>query len=117
MTDSILESVAEVVLGTTGELDAFAPDLITYINSALMSLAQLGVGSEDFRITGTSEVWSDFADESKYGAMREYVTSKVRLAFDPPTSSAALDALTKIKDESEWRLMIQADQVISGDDT
>ena len=117
MTDSILLSVAEVVLGSDGELDAFTPDLIMYINSTLMTLGQLGVGKDYFRITGSNEVWTDFIDdESKLAALPEYVALKVKLAFDPPTSSAALESLKKIIDEDEWRLMIQADPVTRGDE-
>lgn len=117
MTDSILESVAEVVLGTTGELDAFAPDLITYINSALMTLGQLGVGKSYFKITGTSEKWDDFADCTKFGAIKEYVITKVKLAFDPPQSSAAVESLKEINKEAEWRLTQQADLVTRGEES
>lgn len=116
MNDSILESVAEVVLGTTGELDAFAPDLITYINSALMTLGQLGVGKDYFKITSTSETWSDFASNaSRYGAIQEYVTLKVRLAFDPPQSSAVVESMKEMIREAEWRLTQQADPVTRGE--
>ena len=117
MTDSILESVAEVVLGTTGELDAFTPYLITYINSALMTLCQLGIGKPYFKITGTSEKWDDFADNSRFGAIQEYVIMKVKLAFDPPQSSAAVESIKEIIKETEWRLTQQADPVTRGEES
>lgn len=118
MSDSILETVAEVVLGNTGELDAFTTDLLVYINAALMALGELGVVTEDFRVTGTTEKWSDIVTaESKYGALREYIILKTKLAFDPPTSSAALDSMEKIIKHDEWRLTIQADPVTRGGGT
>lgn len=115
MAESILLSVAEVVVGSSDEVEAFKSDLIMYINSALMTLGQLGVGKDYFRITDETAVWTDFIeDEDKLASIEEYVTLKVKLAFDPPSSSAALDSLQKIIEEDEWRLTIQADPVTRG---
>lgn len=116
MSKSILTSVAEVLLGSADEIEAFESDLIMYINSALMTLGQLGVGKDYFRITGDTEVWTDFIDdENKLAALQEYVTLKVKLIFDPPSSSSALDSLQQVIKEDEWRLMIQADPVTRGE--
>lgn len=116
MTGSILLDVAEVVLGSIEEVDAFKSDLIIHINSALMTLGQIGVGEDYYRITGDAETWSDFVgDDTRVAAIQDYVTSKVKLAFDPPSSSAALESLTELIREMEWRLQIQADPVTRGD--
>lgn len=110
MNDSILLHVGEVVCGSEEEIQAFKSDLLMYINSALMTLNQLGVGEENFIVTGENETWADFiGDESKYGAIRDCVTMKVKLAFDPPASSSALDSLERLIEQAEFRLSIQAD--------
>ena len=57
--DSILTSIKKL-LGIDGEYTAFDADLIMHINSVFMILAQMGIGpSNGYRITGSSEVWSD----------------------------------------------------------
>ena len=117
MSESILTSVAKVVVGSDNEIEAFESDLIMYINAELMTLGQMGVGKENFRITGDTEVWTDFIeDEDKLAAIQECVTLKVKLVFDPPTSSAALESLKEIIREDEWRLMIKDDPASYGDE-
>ena len=37
-------------------------------------------------------------------AIKSYVPLKVKIMFDPPTSSSAYNALTYIISEHEWRL-------------
>lgn len=108
MSESILQTVSANLLGSEVDYEPFAPDLIMYINSALMSIGQQGIGKEDFRITGNTETWSDFeSDESKYGSLQECVTLRVKLMFDPPPSSSAIEALTERIAEDEWRLREQ----------
>lgn len=42
--------------------------------------------------------------------MRTYMHLKVKLIFDPPLSSAAIDAINQQIKELEWRLYVEADQ-------
>lgn len=116
--DSILTSVKKL-LGIAEENTDFDPDVIMAINSAFMVLTQLGVGSEDgFTISDSSAVWSDFLeDTTQVEAVKEYVGLKVRLMFDPPTSSTVMQATTNMTSELEWRLNILCDTttgVLSG---
>lgn len=105
--DSILTSVKKI-LGVAEECTDFDPDIVMYINSALMVLTQMGVGkSEGYFITGADETWQDYLGEKAQPdlAVATYIATKVRLmGFDPPTSSTAMEALKNTISELEWRL-------------
>ena len=108
--ESILTSIKKM-LGISEEYTHFDEDLIMHINSALAVLCQLGAGpSEGFFITNKSAVWSDFVpDLSKLQFVKTYVYQKVKLLFDPPQSSAAIQALNESIKEFEWRINVQVD--------
>ena len=111
-TDSILTSVKKL-LGITEECTDFDVDIIMHINSALMILTQLGVGPEEgFYIQDANDFWDDFVkDITKLEAVKTYVYMKVRLMFDPPSSSAVMDAMNRTISELEWRLNIAGESI------
>ena len=105
--DSILLLIKKK-LGIAPDYHAFDEDIITDINTVLFSLNQIGVGTEDFAIKDETTLWSDFLGESKnYEAVKTYIYLKVRLMFDPPTSSFVITALEKQASELEWRLNVK----------
>ena len=108
--DSILTSVKKI-MGISEEDESFDTDLIMHINSVLMILNQLGVGPEDgFSITDKSAVWTDVIGDNKLiEATKTFVGLKVRLIFDPPTSSAMLDSINKTISELEWRINVMVE--------
>lgn len=93
------------------DYNAFDDVLIEHINSAFMVLTQLGVGpSEGFVIRDASAVWSDFLSNTiKLEAVKTYIGHKVRLMFDPPQSSAVMEAINRTISELEFRLNVAAD--------
>ena len=103
--ESILTSIKKM-LGITEDYDHFDADIIMHINSIFMVLNQLGVGpSEGFMIEDDSTVWNDFMPESKHlGTIKSYIYLRVRLLFDPPASSAAIESMNRIIQEFEVRL-------------
>lgn len=103
--DSILTSVKKM-LGIAEEYTHFDADLIMHINSVFMILAQLGVGpSEGFFIEDDTATWDEFIqDKKEINSVKSYVGLKVRLLFDPPTSSSQIDNVNKLINELEWRL-------------
>lgn len=117
MDESILEDVKKL-LGINKDYDAFDTDIIVAINSALMSLSQLGVGPSDpITITGYDEKWTLIGKDLPYlQALKTYIYLKARLVFDPPTQSFVLNALDNQVKEYEWRLTIQADELRRGFD-
>lgn len=112
VSESILLSVKKM-LGLDKDYDVFDPELIIHINTVFGTLHQLGVGPEDqFRITGDSEVWSDFTTEGEQtDEVKSYVYLRVRLLFDPPSSSFVLSSFKEQLQELEWRLNVKADEI------
>jgi hypothetical protein len=110
IVESILTSIKKL-LGIAEEDTNFDQDLIMHINSVFMILTQLGVGpSKGFSIKDENDVWSDFIPEqSSLEAVKTYVYMKVRLMFDPPLSSAVVDAINRNISELEWRLNVGAE--------
>lgn len=108
--DSILTSIKKL-LGITEEYTHFDVDLIMHINSVFMILNQLGVGpSEGFAIEDDTATWDDFIeDPTQLQAVKSYVYMKVKLLFDPPLSSAVMEAMNRTISEFEWRLNVAVD--------
>ena len=118
--DSILTSIKKL-LGITAEYKQFDPDLIIHINSVFLILKQLGIGPEQgFSISGEYETWDQFLPEgsTNFEAVKSYMHIKVKLLFDPPTSSAVMEPMNRMASEYEWRLNIEAEStpVIVGED-
>ena len=109
--ESILTSIKKL-LGIAEEYEHFDNDIIMHINSVFMILTQLGVGpSKGFMITDSSASWDDFLPEGgeKLQAVKTYMYMKVRLMFDPPTSSAVMESMNRMINELEWRLNAAVD--------
>ena len=109
--ESILTSIKKL-LGIAEEYTQFDADLIMHINSVFSILTQLGVGpSKGFVITDSSASWDDFLPEGgeKLQAIKTYMYMKVRLMFDPPTSSAVMESMNRMVNEFEWRLNVAVD--------
>lgn len=108
--NSILTSIKKL-LGLPEEYDVFDTDIIIHINSAFSTLSQLGVGPPDgFFIEDATEQWGMFlGDDQQINSVKTYVYLKVRLLFDPPTTSFAIDSFKKQADELEWRLNAKVD--------
>ena len=91
--DSILTSIKKL-LGITEEYTHFDTDLIIHINSVFATLTQLGVGPSDgFVIVDKDDVWDQFTNDNiLIESVKSYIYLKVRLLFDPPTSSAVIES-------------------------
>ena len=115
MEESILKSIRKLIGGMSvpdGEEGPFDTDLIIHINSVLQTLNQLGVGKEDFEITGPSESWAEFVG-SKFKNLnwvKSYVYLKTKLLFDPPSSGTLYEAMKANADELEWRINCKVDR-------
>ena len=110
MNDSILNNTKQL-LGIENDYDAFDVDIIIYINSALMQLAQSGVGKEGYYIEDSTSIWSDFlGDYDDVRAIATYVYLYVRSIFDPPSNSFVMEAIQSQMNEILWRLTIQVEE-------
>lgn len=103
--ESILDSVKKM-LGIALEYTHFDADIIMHINSVFMILEQLGVGPKGgFSIEDNTSVWDDYLeDPTKLLMVKSYIALRVRLLFDPPTSSAHMDCIKQQIAEFEWRM-------------
>lgn len=112
MHDGILESIKKL-LGVEPDYDIFDQDIIIHINSAFATLHQLNVGpTTPFIITNNQAVWSSFTgSNTAIESVKSYIWAKVRLAFDPPSTSFGIEALEKLCKEYEWRLNVQSEEV------
>lgn len=106
--DSILTSIKKL-LGITESCTDFDTDIIMHINTVLMTLNQLGVGTEGFQIEDKNAVWSEFIKSDKLAATKSYVYLRVKLLFDPPLNSAIIEAIKESIKELEWRLNVRVE--------
>lgn len=111
MDESILGSI-KALMSINEDDSVFDTEIIIFINSALFTLCQLGVGPyTPFKITGLNETWSDFLpDIDNLSMVKTYVYLKTRLMFDPPASAALMTAMKEQIAESEWRLNVETDR-------
>ena len=113
MDQSILTSVKKL-LGIPEEYEHFDADIIMHINGVLMTLTQIGVGSPNgFMITDKTDTWQDFIgveqNHALVASIYSYMYMKVKLMFDPPQSSFAIESLNKLIAECEWRINVNVD--------
>lgn len=107
VADSILLSIKQMLGGLDPTYEsAFDTDIIIFINSALATLTQLGVGpKEGYEITDDTQTWQDFiGDDKRLNLVKTFVYLDVKCVFDPPRMSFVLEALKDKRDEHLWRL-------------
>lgn len=111
MTDSILESIKDAS-GISIDDAAFDAELLLHINTAFVVLREIGVGPETpFVVSDYSATWHEFINDDLIIPMvKAYVALKVRSLFDPPTSSAYMNAIQESIKEYEWRLNVEVDK-------
>ena len=107
---SILTTI-KLSLGITEDCTDFDEMLITHINTVLNIVTQLGVGpSEGYLISDVSNQWEELLEKSKLlDLVKTYMSMKVRMMFDPPTSSNVAEAYNRMISELEYRINIIVD--------
>jgi hypothetical protein len=107
LSDSILTSTKKV-LGIAADYTAFDTDILLHINSVFSTLCQLGIGPElGFAIEDDEAVWTDFLDSDlRLNSVKTYMYLRVRMLFDPPTTSFLQDSMKRQIEEFEWRLNV-----------
>lgn len=105
--ESILTSIKKL-LGIEEDYVHFDADIIMHINSVLSILTQLGVGpSEGYSIKDANATWDEFiTNPAKLELAKSYVYLKVRLMFDPPSSSSAIESMKQLISELEFRIIV-----------
>jgi hypothetical protein len=105
--DSILTSVKKT-LNLDEDYTFYDPEITLHINSVFSTLTQLGVGpSIGFEIEDKTATWDNFLEGNlQYSFIKSYFFLRVRLLFDPPTTSYTLDSFDKQLKELEWRINV-----------
>lgn len=115
--DSILTSIKKL-LGITEEYEQFDTDIIIHINSVFSILADLGVGPEQgYSIFSKEAKWIDYipdATNANIETVKTYIYLKVKLIFDPPSSSSVVASMEKMIQELEWRINMNAEKYQKG---
>lgn len=112
MSNSILTSTKKI-LGISAEYTEFDLDILTHINSVFSALTQLGIGpAEGFMIEDATETWDAFLESDiNLNAVKTYMYLRVRLLFDPPTTSYTITAMNEQVKELEWRLNVYRESI------
>lgn len=110
LDESILNSI-KLQLGIATDYEYFDQQIVMEINTALAVTNQLGIGPpEGFAISGPEQTWKDFigtdATALLVNSVKTYVYFRVKLSFDPPSSSSVTDSFERQMREIEWRLTI-----------
>ena len=110
MNESILATIKKM-LGLDINYDAFDTDIIVFINTAMMTLQQIGVGpTSGFTVNGVAQTWADFLpSDTMLEGVKSYLFLCVKMVFDPPSTSFVMEAMKQQKEELEWRLREQAE--------
>ena len=105
MLDSVLLSTKQM-LGISPEDTSFDVNVIMSINTALTILMDLGLTEvEDQIVTSDDMTWDELLGErTDIEYVKTYIYQKVKMIFDPPTSTAAIDAMQRSISELEWRI-------------
>lgn len=114
METSILVSTKKI-LGLDADYEAFDLDVITHINTVFATLNQLGVGPDaGFAIEDSSAQWGDFVITDNIpmqNAIKTFMYLSVRMIFDPPATSFALEALQHQIDQLAFRISVMREDV------
>lgn len=108
--ESILTSIKKL-LGIAEEYTHFDEDLIMHINSVLIILNQMGIGTaKPYTIDDELNTWDEFiSDKTYFEPVKTYIYLKVKQVFDPPLSSAVSEAMKSMITELETRLYYAAE--------
>lgn len=112
MAQSILTSIKKI-LGVSETDDSFDVDILLHINSVFSTLNQVGIGPvEGFMIEDASATWDAFVgSDPRLNSVKTYIYLRVRLLFDPPSTSFVIESMNKQIAELEWRLNVQREGV------
>lgn len=108
MLTSILTSTKKT-LGIAEEYTAFDEDIIMHINTVFTTLNQLGIGpAEGYAISDKTPVWANFlGTDLRLNNVKSYMYMRVRLMFDPPSTSYLIASMERQVEQLEWRINTQ----------
>lgn len=111
MINSILLSTKDK-LGLAEDYTVFDNQVIDYINAALATVTDLGIGPPSgYAIVDENDEWDDLlVGDKRLNPVKSYIFLRTRLLFDPPTTSYAVEAFERQVKEAEWRLNVKREE-------
>lgn len=109
---SILNDTKKM-LGLAEDYNPFDLDVLTHINAVLSIVTQLGVGPpRGLVVEDETTQWESFLplDDPRFNAVKTYVYLRVRLLFDPPTTSYLITAMEQQVQELTWRINVAREE-------
>ena len=103
-------------LGVSVDIDEYDRDIILHLNSTLSKLFQIAGGPSGTvpQVLDDTTEWDKVIDAGNETAMiRSYIYLSIRLLFDPPTTSFAINSMREQQQEFEWRIRELEDIFVS----
>lgn len=114
MTDSILDNIKKI-LGLDPSYTAFDSDVTMHINTVFSVLNGLGIGPDSgFSIGDNTVTWDAYGavgGDRNMNLVKSYIYLRVKMLFDPPTTSFVIEAMNKQIAEFEWRISVAREDV------
>lgn len=93
LTENILESIRSLVISDPDDTN-FDNDILAHIQSTMLPFIRIGAFDISKNIT-TDTSWGDLTkDTNILYSIKNYIYLKVKLIFDPPSSSSVLNWYT-----------------------
>ncbi len=100
---TVLNTIKQM-LGLESDDDSFDVEVLVNINSFLIYLCEIGIFTNCLEIKNDTN-WDDLSnDDLICGALKNYLYQRVKLIFDPPAASTAIDCFKNSISELEWRM-------------
>lgn len=114
MPNSILDNIKKL-LGLDPSYTAFDLDIIIHINTVFSILNGLGIGPDSgFSIGDNTVTWDAYgaiSGDRNMNLAKTYMYLRVKMMFDPPTTSFVIDAMKQQIQELEWRISVAREDV------
>ena len=105
--NKILDDIKLNLGAVYSEVTDFDQEIISRINECIPMLYQLGIGSKPlFSLTTGNETWEQYINSDYVPLVKKYIAGKVKMTFDPPSSSVILNSLQNEIREAEFRLLL-----------
>ena len=104
----IIDDVKKL-LSIESETTEYDLDVISHVNSAFYTLHSLGIGPSSPFVVDSNTTWDAFVSNVPSNVLLDYIHLKTALVFDPPTSSAVIEAYKDRISELEFRMNILVD--------
>lgn len=102
-TSIILEDIKKL-LNITDGIDVFDEELLIHINSTISIFGQLWNHNKDV-VVDKKTTWEEYIGSVDFTAIRMLIYLTVKLNFDTPSNSFAIEAINKQVLELQYRLM------------